>query len=199
MVQPWLCGESQAWARPHSSNTWLRRRPSFGWPGVVGVESELELPFAAIHQLCAPMLDRLPALPEPQRDALCTAFGLAAGKAPDPFLVALAVLTLLCQAAEQKPVLCVIDDAQWVDRASAHVFAFVARRLLADAVALVFSTREASEDLAGLRELVLQGLRDGGTHLLGSIRGAPWTDGFVIVSSPRRTVTRWHSWSGIDG
>ena len=167
---------------------------------VVGVESELELPFAAIHQLCAPMLDRLPALPEPQRDALCTAFGLATGKAPDPFLVALAVLTLLCQAAEQKPVLCVIDDAQWVDRASAHVFAFVARRLLADAVALVFSTREASEDLAGLRELVLQGLRDGDAHtLLGSIRGAPLDrqvrDRIVAEAHGNPlALLEWHRW-----
>ena len=141
---------------------------------VVGVESELELPFAAIHQLCAPMLDRLPALPEPQRDALCTAFGLARGKAPDRFLIGLAVLSLLCGAAEQQPLLCVVDDAQWVDQASTHVFAFVARRLLADAVGLVFSTREASEDLAGLEELVLEGLRDGDAHtVLGSLRDAP--------------------------
>ena len=97
----------------------------------VGVESEMELAFASLHQLCAPLLDRLEVLPGPQRDALGVAFGLRAGTAPDRFLVGLAVLTLLAEVAEERPVLCVIDDAQWLDRASAQVLAFAARRLLA--------------------------------------------------------------------
>jgi hypothetical protein len=92
-----------------------------------GVESEMELPFAGLHQLCAPMLDRLALLPAPQREAMSTAFGLAAGPAPDRFLIGLSVLSLLSEAAEQAPLLCVVDDAQWLDRASLQAFAFVAR------------------------------------------------------------------------
>src|ERR1700741_1069798 len=95
---------------------------------VAGVESEMELPFAGLQQLCAPMLDRLEALPGPQRDALGVAFGLQAGAAPDRFLVGLATLSLLSEAVERQPLLCVIDDAQWLDRASAQGPAFVARR-----------------------------------------------------------------------
>ena len=95
-----------------------------------GVQSEMELPFAGLHQLCAPMLDNLPHLPRPQREALRTAFGISAGSAPDRFLVGLAVLSLLSDAAEQQPLVCVVDDEQWLDRASAHVLGFVARRLV---------------------------------------------------------------------
>ena len=95
---------------------------------VAGVESEMELAFAALQQLCAPMLDKLAGLPDPQRAALGVAFGLNAGAAPDRFLVGLAVLSLLSGAAEQQPLLCVIDDAQWLDRASAQALTFVARR-----------------------------------------------------------------------
>src|SRR3954452_3190790 len=98
----------------------------------VGVESEMELPFAGLHQLCGPMLDRLDRLPAPQRDALATAFGLSAGEPPDRFLVGLAVLSLLSDVAEDGPLVCVVDDAQWQDRASAQTLAFVARRLLAE-------------------------------------------------------------------
>src|SRR5436305_10886533 len=129
----------------------------------VGVESEMELPFAGLHQLCAPMLDRLERLPAPQRDALATAFGLSAGEAPDRFLVGLAVLSLLSDVAEDRPLLCVIDDAQWQDRESAQTLAFVARRLLAEAVGVVFAVREPSptQDLAGLPEILLGGLNDG--------------------------------------
>jgi hypothetical protein len=104
---------------------------------VAGVESEMELAFAALQQLCAPMLDKLGALPDPQRTALGVAFGLTTGAAPDRFLVGPAVLSLLSETAEQEPLLCVVDDAQWLDRASAQVLAFVARRLLAEPVALV--------------------------------------------------------------
>src|SRR5246127_3134276 len=126
----------------------------------VGVESEMELAFAALQQLCAPLLDRLDRLPAPQQDALGVAFGQRAGNAPDRFLVGLAVLSLLAEVAEERPLLCVVDDAQWLDRASAQALVFVARRLLAESVALVFVTREASEELDGLPKLAVDGLRD---------------------------------------
>src|ERR1044072_2225037 len=101
-----------------------------------GVESEMELAFAGLHGLCAPMLDRLQHRPAPQRDALSTAFGLSAGAPPDRFLVGLAVLSLLADAAEERPLLCIVDDAQWLDRVSAQTLAFVARRLLAERLGL---------------------------------------------------------------
>ena len=122
----------------------------------VGVESEMELAFAALHQLCGPLLDRLGHLPDPQRDALGTAFGLIAGPAPDRFLVGLAVLSLLSEAAEERPLIWVVDDAQWLDRASAQVLAFAARRLLAESVLILFATREADADA---RELLAQVVR----------------------------------------
>ena len=125
-----------------------------------GVESEMELAFASVHQLCAPLLDRLEGLPGPQRDALGVAFGLRAGAAPDRFLVGLAVLTLLAEVAEERPLLCVIDDAQWLDRASAQVLAFAARRLLAEPVGLIFAAREPGEQFGGLAELEVRGLPD---------------------------------------
>src|SRR5215470_5915201 len=125
-----------------------------------GVESEMELAFAGVHQLCAPLLDRLERLPGPQRDALGIAFGLRGGGAPDRFLVGLAVLTLLSEAAEDRPLLCLVDDAQWLDRASAQVLAFVARRLLADPVGLVFAARDPGEQLGGLPDLEVRGLRE---------------------------------------
>jgi len=96
-----------------------------------GVESEMELPFAGLHQLCTPMLSSLAGLPGPQRDALGTVFGLSTGEAPDRLLVGLAVLGLMSEAAEQRPLVCLVDDAQWLDQASAQALAFVARRLLA--------------------------------------------------------------------
>jgi predicted ATPase len=113
----------------------------------VGVESEMELAFASLHQLCAPLLGRLAQLPAPQREALETAFGTSVGAAPDRFFVGLAVLNLLSDAATERPVLCVVDDAQWLDQASAQTLMFVARRLLADSVALVFAAREPGEEL----------------------------------------------------
>jgi DNA-binding CsgD family transcriptional regulator len=127
-----------------------------------GVQSEMELAFAGLQQLCAPMLDRLERLPAPQRDALGTAFGLTGGAPPDRFLVGLAVLSLLAEAADERPVVCVVDDAQWLDRASAQALEFVARRLLADSVALVFGVRQSDEEppLTGFPELVVEGLRD---------------------------------------
>jgi DNA-binding CsgD family transcriptional regulator len=125
-----------------------------------GVESEMELPFAGLHALCAPMLDRLPHLPSPQRDALRTAFGLSGGPAPERFLVGLAVLSLLADAAEEQPLVCIVDDAQWLDLVSAQTLGFVARRLLAERVALVFAVRNSGDghDLDGFPELMVDGL-----------------------------------------
>src|SRR6266567_2040785 len=125
-----------------------------------GVESERELAFAALHQLCAPLLDRLDRLPGPQRDALATVFGITAGAVPDRFFIGLAVLGLLSEAAEKRPLMCVIDDAQWLDRASAQALAFVARRMLAESVALLFALRHSGEEFGGLPELVVDGLED---------------------------------------
>ena len=125
----------------------------------VGVESEMELAFAALHQLCAPVLDRLDRLPVPQRDALLTTFGRRAGAVPDRFLVGLAVLSLLSDAADGRPLVCVVDDAQWLDRASAQCVAFVARRLQAESVVMLFAVREQSALLKGLPGLVVGGLR----------------------------------------
>ena len=134
----------------------------------------MELAFAAVQQLCAPLLDRLDRLPAPQQDALGVAFGLRAGDAPDRFLVGLAVLSLLSEAAEEQPLLCVVDDGHWLDRASAQALVFVARRLLAESVALVLVTREPSEELTGLPKLVVEGLRNGDARaLLGSAVRVP--------------------------
>ena len=135
---------------------------------VGGVGSEMELAFAGLHQLCAPMAERLDRLPVPQRDALGVTFGLRAGAAPDRFLVGLAVLALLSETAMERPLVCLVDDAQWLDRASVQALAFAARRLLADPVGLVFTVGEPSDDreLTGLPELVLEGLGDADARLL---------------------------------
>jgi DNA-binding CsgD family transcriptional regulator len=125
-----------------------------------GVQSEMELAFAALHQLCAPMLDHAESLPAPQREALRTAFGLSAGPVPDRFRVGLAVLGLLSEAAGERPLVCIVDDQQWLDRASAQALGFAARRLAADPVGLVFAARVPGEDVAGLPELVVDGLAD---------------------------------------
>src|SRR4051794_8655630 len=132
----------------------------------VGVESEMELAFASLHQLCGPMLDRLSALPAPQRQALETVFGLSDGSAPDRFLVGLAVLSLFSEVAEDRPLLCVVDDAQWLDQTSALTLAFVARRLLAEPVGIVFASREPVEALQHLPELELHGLRSSDARAL---------------------------------
>ena len=132
----------------------------------VGVESEMELAFASVHQLCAPMLDRLPRLPAPQRHALEIVFGLSVGAAADRFLVGLAVLSLFSEVAEDGPLLCVVDDAQWLDQASALTLAFVARRLLAEPVGLVFAARDPGEELHQIAELEVQGVRNGHARAL---------------------------------
>ncbi len=138
-----------------------------------GVESEMELTFAALHQICGPVLHRMDRLPHPQRDALATAFGLTAGPAPDRFLVGLAVLSLMSEVAEERPLLCLVDDAHWLDRASAQALAFAARRLMAEPVLLVFATREPGTDFTGLPELIVEGLPDADARdLLNSV--LPW-------------------------
>ena len=139
-----------------------------------GVQSEMELAFAGLHQLCAPMLDRLEALPAPQREALRIAFGMSAEPAPDRFLVGLAVLGLMSEVAADRPLLCLVDDGQWLDRASAQVLAFVARRLRAESVGLVFAARVPGEELPELPELAVGGLReDAARALLDSVLTGP--------------------------
>jgi hypothetical protein len=137
---------------------------------VAGVQSEMELAFAGLHLLCAPMLDRLDRLPVPQREALRTAFGLSTGPPPDRFLVGLAALTLLTDAAAGRPVLCLVDDAQWLDEVSVEVLGFIARRLYADRVGVLFTVRE-------------------GEGQAGALAGLP------LRSCPGWRGTRWRWWS----
>ena len=127
---------------------------------VAGVQSDMELAFAGLHQLCAPLMDHVDELPEPQREALNVAFGRGVGATPDRFLVGLAVLSLIAVAANGQPLLCVIDDAQWLDQVSVQTLGFVARRLMAEPVAMVFAVRDHPDVLAGLPELVIGGLSD---------------------------------------
>ena len=136
----------------------LGAAPDFRMARAVGAEAESELAFAALQQVCAPMLDRLDRLPDPQREALATALGLSAGSPPDRFLVGLAVLGLMSEAAANRPLLCIIDDAQWVDLASVQTLAFVARRVSADSVGILFATRHPSQELERLPSLCLDGL-----------------------------------------
>ena len=142
---------------------------------VTGAEAEMELPFAGIQQLCAPLLDHLHELPQPQQDALNVALGRASGDVPDRFLVGLAVLGLLSAAAEERPRLCLVEDAQWLDGASGLILGFVARRLLAESVAVVVTVREPNtgNDLDGLPELQLRGLaeEDARTLLMSAVSG----------------------------
>src|SRR5829696_8804589 len=145
---------------PHASGFHVAR--------IAGVESEMELPFAGLHQLCAPMLGRLGALPQRQQAALGVALGLSSGPVPDRFLVALAALSLLAEVAAARPLLCLVDDAQWLDGASGQVLGFVARRLLAESVAMVFAVRDPTDEreLLGLPELRLAGLPDNDARAL---------------------------------
>ena len=140
----------------------------------VGVESDMELAYASLHQLCAPLLDRLERLPAPQRQAVEIVFGLSSGTAPDRFLVGLGVLSLVSEVAEERPLLCIIDDAQWLDHASALTLAFVARRLLAEPVGLVFAARDPGEELRHVPDLEVHGLLNGDARaLLGSTMRFP--------------------------
>src|SRR6516162_1707533 len=141
---------------------------------MAGVQSEMELAFAGLHQLCGPMLGHLDRLPVPQRDALRIAFGISAGPPPDRFLVGLAVLSLLSEVAGDSPLVCVVDDMQWLDRASAQALGFAARRLAADPVGLVFAARVPGEELTGLPQLEVTGLRDSDARaLLESVLPGP--------------------------
>jgi len=142
------------------------RAPGCRVARVAGVQSEMELAFAGLHQLCVPMLDRLEGLPVPQREALQTAFGISVGPPPDRFLVGLAALSLLSGVAGERPLICVIDDEQWLDHASAQALGFVARRLAADPVGLVFAARVPGPELAGLPELTVAGLSAGDARAL---------------------------------
>lgn len=148
-----------------------------GWHCVtaVGVESEMELAYSGLHQLCGRMLDHLDRLPAPQREALETVFGLSVGPAPERFLVGLAALTLLADVAEEQPLVCIVDDAQWLDQASAQIVGFVARRLFAERVAVVCASRTGIGDgvLTGLPALSIEGLADGDarTLLMRHVRG----------------------------
>jgi DNA-binding CsgD family transcriptional regulator len=152
----------------------IRRASGFRIARAAGIEAEMELAFAGLQQLCAPMLDRLGRLPAPQSDALGTAFGLIAGSAPDRFLIGLAALTLMSEAADEQPLLCVIDDVQWLDAASAQALAFVARRLGEESVGMLFTVREPSEWLKGLERLVVGGLaEDDARELLDSAITGP--------------------------
>src|SRR6202008_3167859 len=173
-----------------------------------GVESEMELAFAGLHQLCAPLLAGLEDLPERQSDALRIVLGSSSGPAPDRFLVGLATLGLLAHAAERRPLVCVVDDEQWLDRASAQVLGFVARRLAAESVGLVFAARVPTSDLAGLSQLPVRGLRSGDARALleAGLRGP--LDGWVrdqlvaetggnplaLLEWPRALTTQ--QWSG---
>lgn len=139
-----------------------------------GIESEMELAYAALQQLCAPMLEHLDALPAPQREALGTAFGLMAGPAPDRFLVGLATLNLISEVAEQHPLVCLVDDLQWLDQASAQALAFVGRRLVVEPVAIIFASRVPVPYLSTLATLEVKGLRAGDARaLLDAVWTAP--------------------------
>ncbi len=154
----------------------VRHASGCGIARATGVESEIELAYAGLQQLCAPLLDGLDRLPGPQRNALGIAFGLRDGAAPDRFLVGLAVLSLLADIAEQRPLICVVDDAQWLDAASAQALAFVARRLGAESVGLVFAAREPGGEghLEALPQLDVSGLDDRAARaLLGTVLAGP--------------------------
>jgi AAA ATPase domain len=139
-----------------------------------GVQSEMELAFAGLQQLCAPMLDHLQRLPHPQRDALGVALGIGSGPAPDRFLVALAVLSLFSEVAQQRPLICLVDDLQWLDRASTQALAFVGRRLQAESIGVVLAVSRPGDEVADLPQLMLEGLREDDAHaLLDSVLAGP--------------------------
>ena len=147
------------------------------------------------------MLDLLPRLPAPQRQALEIVFGLSSGAAPDRFLVGLAVLSLFSEAADGRPLLCVIDDAQWLDQASALTLAFVSRRLLAEPVGIVFAAREPGKELQHVSELEVRGLRNGDARALLALgsRCSSWMSECAIGSSPKRVATPWRCSSCREG
>ena len=170
---------------------------------IAGVESELELPFAALHQLCHPMLGGIAALPKPQEEALQVAFGLMTGTAPDRFLVGLAVLSLLAEVGVGRPLVCLVDDAQWLDAASAQVLGFVGRRLLAESVLLLFAVREAGEErmFPALPALNVEGLTDSDARRRSWPPQSPAgsTSASATGWSPRPAAIPWRSWNWSAG
>ena len=178
-----------------------RQASGFRIVELAGVEGEMELPFAGIHQLCATMLDRVDALPAPQRDALNVSLGLTAGVVPDRLLVGLAVLGLLAAVAEDRPLLCLVEDAQWLDAASSQILGLVARRVRAESVAIVFAVRDGPTGppttSTACPTCSLQGLADQDARaLLDSVGDrAGSTAGYVTASSPRPAETRSPCWS----
>jgi hypothetical protein len=152
-----------------------RQASGFQVVQLTGVEAEMELPFAGVHQLCAALPDRVEALPAPQRQALTTALGLVDGPVPERFFVGLAVLSLLSAVAAHRPVLCLVEDAQWLDGASSQVLGLVARRVRAESVAILVALREPADghDFDGLPDLRLEGLReaDAATLLASVVTG----------------------------
>ena len=176
-----------------------RQASGFRVAELTGVEAEMELPFAGIHQLCATMLDRLDALPAPQRDALSVALGLAAGEVPDRFLVGLAVLSLLAAVAEERPLLCLVEDAQWLDAASSQILGLVARRVRAESVAIVVAVREPCRRARLRRSVRAAPRRAAGAGCpracWASVVTAGSTAASVTGSSPRPGGTRLPCWS----
>jgi hypothetical protein len=152
-----------------------RQASGFQVAQLTGVEAEMELPFAGVHQLCTAIPNRIEALPAPQKGALTTALGLVGGKVPERFLVGLAMLSLLSAIADERPMLCLVEDAQWLDAASAQVVGLVARRVRAESVAIVVAVREPADghDFDGLPQLRLEGLpeQDAGTLLASVVTG----------------------------
>ena len=169
-----LCTGIQVSAKRLFWSTWHGRRQLVAYLTAGGVQSEMEIAFAGLHQLCSPMLERVATIPDPQRDALQITFGMTAGPVPDPFMVGLGVLSLLSEVAAEQPLVCIVDDEQWLDRASAQILAFVARRLGEESVGLVFGARIPSPELTGLPELVIGGLPESDARsLLDSVLTVP--------------------------
>ena len=157
----------------------------------------MEMPLAALYQLCTPMLSGLAALPEPQQRALRVAFGLTAGPTPDRFVLGLAVLSLLAENAAARPLVCLVDDAQWLDEASSQVLGFVGRRLLAEPVGLLFAVREAADErlFPGLPTLTVEALTGEDARALLTAAVPGYLDKRVCdQSSPRPGETRWGCW-----
>ena len=190
-AEHWWCAVNPVSERRRCSTTRLPPRPNSWSPEQRG-RVETELAFAALQRVCAPILDRVVRLPGPQREALEVAFGLKNGPPPDPFMIGLGVIELLSEAADAQPLLCLIDSEQLLDDASAQSLAFVARRLLAEPVAMVFATTEIRPELAGLPELHVTGLRcEDARALLVDALPAPLDEHVLTASSPRPAAIRW--------
>ena len=172
---------------------------------IAGVESEVELAYAGLHQLCLPIIDQMETLPEPQQAALRVVFGMSDESAPDRFLVGLATLSLLAQVAEERPLICLVDDAQWLDGASTEVLAFVARRLTAESVAMVFAVRDGGDRsdrvrFEGMPVLPLVGLSaDDGRALLATVvpgRLDPGVGDRVVAETGGNPLALWSCLAG---